>query len=154
MTALAVFVCTFGYVGYVPFASGTAGSAAGLVVFLLIRASGVPYLEPAVIAILMVAGIWSGTVAERYFGRSDPSQGVIDEVAGMLITLFALPMSALGLAAAFVLFRLLDIIKLYPSARFERLPGGFGMMADDAMAAVYGNVVLRLLIIVWPALAQ
>lgn len=154
MTALAVFVCTFGYVGYFPVASGTAGSAAGLVVFLLVRASGMPYVEGASIVILMAAGIWSGTVAERYFGRSDPSQGVIDEVAGMLITLFALQVGWVGLAIGFVLFRLLDIIKPFPAGRFEQLPGGLGMMADDAMAAIYGNVILRMLIWMWPVLAR
>lgn len=154
MTALAVFVCSFGYVGYFPVASGTAGSAAGLVVFLLIRASGVPYAEPAAIVFLMAVGIWSGTVAERYFGRIDPSQGVIDEVVGMLITLFALQISWAGLGLGFVLFRVLDIFKPFPAGRFEHLPGGLGMMADDAMVAIYGNVILRFLIGMWPILAR
>lgn len=153
MTALAVFVCTFGYIGYFPVAPGTVGSAAGLIVFLVIRASGVPYAAAISVGVLMAAGIWSGTVAERYFGRSDPPQGVVDEVVGMLITLFAIQLGWLGLGLGFVLFRLFDVTKPFPARRFERLPGGLGMMADDTMAAIYANVILRLLIRMWPALA-
>ena len=153
MTALAVFLCSFGYIGYFPVASGTVGSAAGLIVYLLIQTVDAPYGQAAAIAILSAAGIWSGTLAERYFGTTDPSQGVIDEVVGMLITLFAIHAGWAGLGVGFLLFRMFDVIKPFPAGRLEDLPGGLGMMADDAMAAVYANVVLRVLIMVWPGLA-
>ena len=153
MTSLAVFVCTFGYIGYCPFAPGTVGSAAGVAVFLLLRWLHEPYAAAAAIAALFVAGVWSGTVAERHFGRSDPAQGVIDEVVGMLITLYGVDVGWVGLGVAFVLFRLSDVIKPFPAGRFERLHGGLGMMADDAMAAVYANVVLRLMVWGLPGLS-
>jgi phosphatidylglycerophosphatase A len=91
----------------------------------------------------LAVGSWSGSVAEHHFRRTDPSQVVVDEVAGMLITLFLNPVGWLGALAGFLLFRIADIIKPYPADRLERLPGGLGVMADDAMAAVYANLVLR-----------
>jgi phosphatidylglycerophosphatase A len=95
------------------------------------------------IVVLFVLGSWSGTVAEHHFGRTDPSQVVIDEVVGILITLFLVPVGWLGALLAFLLFRLSDIVKPFPSNRLERLHGGFGVMADDAMAAIYANLALR-----------
>ena len=104
MMRLALFVCTFGYVGYFPIAPGTVGSAAGLVVYALLRAFGAsPVVDLAVIAALFAAGVWSGTMAERHFGGTDPGPGVIDEVAGMLVTLWALPATwALAIVGFFV----------------------------------------------------
>jgi phosphatidylglycerophosphatase A len=128
-------------IGYVPFAPGTFGSAAGLVLWALLPASTV--VQISTIVIIFAIGAWSGTVAERYFGRTDPGQVVIDEVLGMLITLFLNPVRWRGALAAFLLFRLLDVIKPFPADRLERLPGGVGVMADDAMAAVYANLALR-----------
>ena len=95
------------------------------------------------IAVLFAIGAWSGGAAERHFGRTDPSQIVIDEVVGMWVTLFLNPVGWPGAVGAFLLFRLADIIKPFPADRLERLPGGLGVMADDAMAAVYANLVLR-----------
>ena len=69
MMRLALFVCTFGGVGYSPVAPGTAGSAAGLVVYAALRLAGAsPVVEALVIAVIIVAGVWSGTMAERHFG--------------------------------------------------------------------------------------
>jgi phosphatidylglycerophosphatase A len=76
---------------------------------------------------------------------------VIDEVAGMLITLAFIPVGLSGVLAGFVLFRIFDILKPYPAGRLEALHGGLGVMADDAMAAVYANVSLRLVIWLLPA---
>lgn len=154
MTRLAIFVCTFGYLGYFPFAPGTVGSAAGLGVYVVIQMTGSPRAEAVTILMLFAAGGWSGTIAERYFGTNDPGHGVIDEVMGMLITLFLIPVGWIGALSGFVLFRIFDVIKPYPAARLERLPGGIGMMADDAMAAVYANLVLRALLWMMPAMAR
>ncbi len=143
MTQFALFVATCGYVGYAPVAPGTFGSAAGLVLFWAIRASGSPVIEAGVIALLVAAGTWSATVAERQLGQPDPGPIVIDEVAGMLITLAFIPVGTAGVVVGFFLFRLLDIVKPWPARRFERLPAGLGVMADDVMAGVYGNLILR-----------
>ena len=141
MQRLALLVATVLGVGYAPLAPGTFGTAAGLLLWALLPA------EPAVQAIAIVAlfavGSWSGSVAERHFGRTDPGQVVVDEVMGMLITLFMNPVGCRGAVAGFFLFRVADVLKPFPANRLERLPGGVGVMADDAMAAVYANLVLR-----------
>jgi len=128
-------------VGYVPFAPGTFGSAVGLLLWFVLPSS--PIAQAAAIVVVCVVGSWSGSVAERYFGRVDPGHVVVDEVAGMLVTLFLVPVGWIGAIAGFLLFRISDIIKPYPANRLERLPGGIGIMADDVMAGVYANLVLR-----------
>jgi phosphatidylglycerophosphatase A len=143
VTRLAVFIAPCAYSGYFPIAPGTVGSAAGLAVYLLVWWSGSAALEATLIAVLFAAGVWAGTTAERYFGGIDPGPIVIDEVVGMLITLAFIPVGVSGALAGFVLFRLFDVVKPYPAGRLERLHGGLGVMADDAMAAIYANVVLR-----------
>ena len=150
MKRLALFLATCGYVGYAPIAPGTFGSAAGVVLFYGLRATGSPAIELAVIAILLLVGLWSGTVAEEHFGGTDPGPVVIDEVAGMLITLMLLPVNATGVFTGFIVFRILDVIKPWPAGRFESLPGGLGVMADDTMAALYGNVIMRVAIAAAP----
>ena len=95
--------------------------------------------------------MWSATRAERHFGGTDPGPVVIDEVLGMLVTLAFIPVGWSGALAGFVLFRVLDIIKPYPADRFERLHGGLGIMADDAMAGIYANLSLRLVMWLLPA---
>jgi phosphatidylglycerophosphatase A len=140
-SVLALPLATAFGVGYIPFASGTFGSVVGLLLWWVLPSS--PAVQAATMLALFVLGSWTGSVAERHFGRTDPSQVVIDEVLGMWITLFLNPVGWLHLLAAFLLFRVFDIIKPFPANRFERIPGGIGVMADDAMAAVYANLVLR-----------
>jgi phosphatidylglycerophosphatase A len=151
MRRFAVLLATCGYVGYAPVAPGTFGSAAGLVVFALVRMTGSSVVELAVIVALFAAGVWSGTEAEHHFGGVDPGAIVLDEVVGMLITLALLPVNATGAIVGFLLFRVLDVFKPWPSGRFERLPGGLGVMADDGMAALYGNLLMRVVIAFAPA---
>jgi phosphatidylglycerophosphatase A len=151
VTRLAVFIATVGYCGYFPFAPGTVGSAAGLLVYLLVWWTGSPAVEIGLIAGLFLIGIWAGTVAERYFGGVDPGPIVLDEVVGMLITLAFIPdLGWSGAIAGFFLFRVADVIKPFPAGRLEQLHGGLGVMADDAMAAVYSNIALRLLLWLLP----
>jgi phosphatidylglycerophosphatase A len=140
---LAVFLSTFFYVGYAPFAPGTVGSAAGLVVYGLVAATGSPLVEVGVIVMLFAIGVWAATITERYFGGIDPGPIVLDEVLGMLITLAFIRVSWSGAIVGFLLFRVMDVIKPYPAGRLERLHGGLGVMADDAMAALYANLALR-----------
>jgi phosphatidylglycerophosphatase A len=148
---LGVFVATCGYLGYVPVAPGTFGSVAGLVVFAAVRWSGSIAIELAVIGFLLAIGVWSANVAEKHFGGVDPAPVILDEVAGMLITLALIPVNLSGAIVGFLLFRLLDVIKPWPANRLESLPGGLGVMADDAMAAVYGNVAMRVIVLLVPA---
>ncbi|HEY7293321.1 MAG TPA: phosphatidylglycerophosphatase A [Vicinamibacterales bacterium] len=140
-TPLALAIATAAGVGYAPFAPGTFGSAAGLVLWVLLPST--PIVQLSVIVVVFLLGAWSGSVAERHFGRTDPGQVVIDEVMGMLITLFMVPVGWMGALLAFLLFRAADIVKPYPARQFERFHGGVGIMADDGMAAVYANLALR-----------
>lgn len=151
MKQLSVFVASFGYVGYFPFAPGTAGSAAALVLFAFIRWIGVPAIELGAIVAVFAIGVWAASGTEVALGRKDPGIVVIDEVLGMLITLALLPVSMLGIFVGFLLFRALDVIKPYPARQFESLHGGLGIMADDAMAGVYSYLIMRGLIWVMPA---
>ena len=150
MTRLAVFIATAGYCGYFPVAPGTAGSAAGLLVYLLVSLAGSAIVEVAAIALIFAAGAWAATHAERFFGGIDPGPVVIDEVLGMLITLALMPAGWAAMLTGFVLFRVFDVIKPFPADRLETFHGGFGIMADDAMAGVYANLVLRGLIWLLP----
>jgi phosphatidylglycerophosphatase A len=148
VTRLAVFLATAGYTGYFPVAPGTVGSAVGLAVYLLVWRAQSTAFEIALIIGLFAVGIWAGNIAERYFGGIDPGPIVLDEVVGMLITLAFVPVGWSGAVAGFVLFRIFDVIKPFPAARLEKLHGGLGVMADDAMAAIYANISLRVLIAV------
>ena len=150
MTRLGLFIATCGYLGYAPVAPGTLGSAAGLVVFYAVRATGSTPVELLVIVLLFALGVWSATRAEEHFGGIDPAPVVLDEVVGMLITLALLPVNIYGAVTGFLLFRVLDVFKPWPAGRFERLPGGLGVMADDGMAAIYGNLLMQGLMRVFP----
>ena len=86
----------------------------------------------------------------RHFDRSDPSQVVVDEGAGQVVTLIGLGSGAATLTLGFLLFRALDIIKPWPANRLERLHGGRGIMADDLMAALYAHILLRAAIYYFP----
>lgn len=146
MNALAIALATALGAGYAPKAPGTFGSAVGLLLWWLLPASSA--IQAAAIVVIFVVGAWSGSHAERHFGKSDPGQVVIDEVLGQLMTMWMNPVHGwLGALLGFGLFRLMDIVKPYPARQLEALHGGVGIMADDAMAGVYANLALRLLIV-------
>jgi phosphatidylglycerophosphatase A len=148
MTAIALAIATVLGVGRVPFAPGTFGSAAGLLMWAALPGSLLA--QAGAILVVFIAGSWSGGIAERHYGATDPGAVVIDEVLGMLITLFFNPVGWTGAVVGFLLFRVFDVIKPFPANRLERLHGGLGIMSDDAMAAVYANMVLRILIALVP----
>jgi phosphatidylglycerophosphatase A len=145
MKFIALALATVLGTGYAPVAPGTFGSAAGLIVWWLLPASHAVQL--AAIVVVFALGSWSGSVAETHFKGTDPGPVVLDEVLGMLITLFMNPVGWAGAILGFLLFRVADIVKPYPANRLEALHGGFGIMADDAMAAVYSNIGLRVLLV-------
>lgn len=150
---VAIVWSTCAYLGYAPVAPGTVGSAAGLVIWWWFRSLGAPTLEVAILVGLTVVGVWSASEAERYFGAIDPGPVVIDEVVGMLVTLAFVPVSIWGAGAGFLLFRVFDIIKPFPAGRAERLPGGWGIMADDVIAGAYAQIALRLVMLAAPGFA-
>jgi phosphatidylglycerophosphatase A len=146
MKRLAVWLATTGGLGYAPVAPGTVGSAAGLLIYFLTARWSVP-AQIALAGGVTLVGVWASTIAARHFDRSDPSQVVIDEVAGQLITLLGTGVGWTGAIVGFLLFRAFDIIKPWPANRLEALHGGLGIMADDVMAAFYSCAILH--IVVW-----
>ncbi|NUN02077.1 MAG: phosphatidylglycerophosphatase A [Bryobacteraceae bacterium] len=145
VSRMAVALATWFGCGLAPVAPGTAGSLGAIAVAILLD----HWLHPAaywwaIAAVLLsIPAIWAADRTAAGVGKKDPGLVVVDEVVGQWITLAALPSFYwLGVAVAFFLFRLLDIVKPWPARRLESLPGGFGIVADDAMAGLYGALVL------------
>ena len=124
-------------------APGTAGSLVGLLLYIPLQTAS-PLVYGLLVLILFGAGVWISHHGEREFGTPDSPQIVIDEIVGMLLTLFLVPAGIFWTVGGFVLFRVFDILKPPPIRWLERrLPGGWGVMTDDVMAAVYANGVLQ-----------
>jgi phosphatidylglycerophosphatase A len=124
--------------GHVPIAPGTAGTLGGIPVYLALRPYGLPAVAAAAVVITFV-GVWAASSVARQTGLKDPQIVVIDEVAGVLITLLAAPHTTWGIVAGFVLFRVCDQFKPWPARLAERrLPSGWGIVMDDVAAGVWG----------------
>ena len=135
--------------GLIPVAQGSFGALAGIPL-----AIGLARLAPLAGAYLLfffiLLAIWAAGKSARALGTGDPAEVVIDETAGQLLTLFLLPATGFNLCLGFILFRLFDILKPYPIRRLEKIGGGSGIVLDDLLAGVYGNVCLRLLGLIFP----
>jgi phosphatidylglycerophosphatase A len=151
MKRLAIGIATTGGLGYAPIAPGTFGSAAGVAIYFLTTHWNLP-AQVALAAAVTVVGIWASGIAAVFFGRSDPSQVVIDEVAGQLVTYLGTGVGWKGAIVGFLLFRALDIVKPWPANRLEALHGGVGIVADDVMAGLYGCAMLHALIWLVPSM--
>jgi phosphatidylglycerophosphatase A len=136
--------------GFAPFAPGTAGSLVGLLLFWPLRDLP-PGAFVLAAAVAFLAGVAASAEVARRTGCEDPGLVVVDEIVGMWTSLAFLPLTPATAAAAFVLFRIMDVVKPYPARALEDLPGGWGIMTDDLMAGVYANLVLRLALVVFPA---
>ena len=142
----AVFLATGFYVGNIPFAPGTFGSLIGLPLCFLL--AGVQ-LSAAIIAALLIIGlaIWIANVAARTLKRKDPGCIVIDEIAGMVVTLIGLPFNLTTAVTGFILFRILDILKPFPIRILDKqVSGGLGIVADDVVAGIFANLSLRIIL--------
>ena len=93
-------------------------------------------------AIVTVVGVAASGRVERLVGEKDPGRIVIDEVAGMILSVLVLPLTPAVLLGAFLLFRLFDVVKPFPADRAQSLPGGFGVMGDDLIAGAYALALL------------
>lgn len=146
MRKISELVLTFGYVGHIPVASGTWGSAAVLPFLWLIPAHWNFAATVAITAtVLFALGSWLARDALSIFGSEDPSPVVLDEVVGMLLAVALVPRPTLPwIIAAFFLFRLFDIWKPFPVRQGERVGGGLGIFLDDVLAGLYANGLLHL----------
>ena len=145
---IAIWTATAAGLGFFPLAPGTVGSLVGLAFAAAVaRISGKfgfhSGIVVAAIVLIFGIGVWAAGRAERYFGKTDPGQVIVDEVAGQMIALGAFSnLSFKWMLAGFVLFRVFDIIKPFPARRAERLPGGWGIMVDDVIAGLYAALAL------------
>ena len=137
---VALLIATVGGVGRAPFAPGTVASAITALALGLFTPSR-PVLIVLVLAVI-VLGTWAAHDAERSLGAKDPGAIVIDEVAGMALSVLALPLTPAVLLAGFLLFRVFDIVKPYPANALQRLAGGVGVMLDDVVAGLYALLLL------------
>ncbi len=160
-------VATGLFVGYIPWASGTFGSLVGVAAYLIPGAN-----DPPVLAAMIIAGFVLGTAAAHRVARAegnrlsttagitkelfqpgathaaDPSIVVIDEIVGMWISLLWLPKTLPAILLAFILFRVMDIIKPEPARLMERLPYGLGIMLDDVIAGIYANLATHTILFI------
>jgi phosphatidylglycerophosphatase A len=141
---IARFFVSCAYLGYSPLVPGTVGSAFGCLLLLLFPAV---CAHPAFVILLALLAIV--VINRMELPDKDPHFVVIDEVAGMCATMVGQPMTGLALLKGFILFRLFDILKPFPIRRIERLPKGWGIVADDLAAGIYANIALLILERVW-----
>lgn len=130
--------------GLSPVVPGTMGTAVGVLVCLISYSLPWPLRLVYVVAVC-VASIYVAGRAEALFGKKDDQRIVIDEIAGLQVTMLPVAVTGLHLCAAFVLFRIFDIWKPYPVNRLQDLPGGWGVVADDLGAGVYAGIIMLLL---------
>ena len=135
--------------GFFPVAPATLASFVAVAVYFALPVGGDSPVFFGMVAASLIVGPW-GCGSLTSADDPDPKRAVWDEVAGMWLTCLLLPKTLPWLAAAFVLFRVLDVLKPWPIRHFERLPGGWGIMADDVAAGVIGAVALNVLYrLVW-----
>lgn len=142
--AIAEVVATAFYAGYSPKAPGTAGALVGLLlVYLLEHFLYFTNLHIAAVAlVLFLPSVWATNAMIDSTGLKDPQVVVVDEVLGQMLAFLPLwSFTALDFVVAFALFRLFDIWKPFPVGAFEKLPRGWGVIADDLMAGIYAALV-------------
>lgn len=140
----AVWISTCGGIGYFPRFPGTIGSIVGLLLFFPLRQIPlVPYL--LFLIAFFALGVWTSQVSEAFFKRKDASHIVIDEVLAVFLVSYFLPASWPWWLSGLIVFRIFDITKPPPIRSFEKLPGGWGVMMDDVIAALYSLGLLHLI---------
>jgi phosphatidylglycerophosphatase A len=132
-------------VGYSPIAPGTLGTLVAIPVYYFLSNISSPIHEITLIGFFFLS-VWISENAEIFFGKKDDQRIVIDEMMGFLITMLWVPKTIRFIIVAFFLFRFFDILKPFPIRHLEkRFKGGFGVVLDDVMAGVYGNIILHFL---------
>jgi phosphatidylglycerophosphatase A len=134
-------------VGHLPRFPGTLGTCLAIPCSLVLNHLAIHTLSGGALALVgfIALAIWLAGKAAAFLVHKDPQVIVIDEIAGFLIANFLNQPKLSSVALAFILFRFFDIVKLFPAAQAEELPGGFGIVLDDAVAGVYTFAILQLL---------
>ena len=139
-------VATAGGIGYIGKGGGTVAAIVCCIIWFMIPAglhSG--YRQVFFTILVCVIGIWSSNKVDAIWGK-DSNKVVIDEVAGMMITLALIPISIFNIVAGLILFRFFDIVKPLLIRKLEQLPKGWGVMADDMLAGIYAHLVLLIIV--------
>ena len=141
---LVLFFASGCYSGFSPGAPGTTGSVIGVALFWFLSSLSFPLYILTVTSFVFLS-IWCAARASAIFQKKDPSQVVIDEIAGYLVTMAAVPPTWGYIVAGFLLFRVLDIVKPYPIRWIDQnVAGGYGIVLDDVLAGVYANIILQI----------
>lgn len=136
--------------GYSPVAPGTFGSLVGLLLYVPLSYLTLPLYLVTVLTFIILSA-WVSTAAEALLQAKDCQKIVIDEVAGILVTMALVPYSWKAAILGFVLFRIFDIVKPYPARLIQdKVTGGWGVVGDDVMAGIYANIVLQVILKFWP----
>jgi phosphatidylglycerophosphatase A len=135
-------------IGYIGKGGGTVAAVACCICWYFAWAGGYPPPMISVIITLLITfiGVGSSSIVEPIWGK-DPARVVIDEVAGMCISLLFLPVNVKYVFCALILFRFFDIVKPLFIRKMESLPAGWGIMMDDVLAGVYANIILQ--VVLW-----
>ena len=142
---LTIIFSSFFYLGYSPFAPGTAGTLGAVPLYLLMIhfLQGPSYLLASVLFIAF--SIFISFRAVGFYQKSDPGEIVIDEVAGYLVAMTFISPTLLNIVLGFLLFRFFDIVKPFPTRQLEALRGGYGIVLDDVAAGMWTNISLLLI---------
>ncbi len=132
-------------VGCSPIAPGTLGTLVAIPIYYFLSEIPSPLYEITLVGFFFLS-VWIAENAERFFGKKDDQRIVIDEIIGFLNTMLWIPKTVPFTIIGFFLFRFFDILKPFPIRRVEKgLKGGYGVVLDDVLAGVYGNIILHLL---------
>lgn len=144
MKKIAEVIASVFYIGYAPVVPATFGAGFGAIAYWFLMPQSTATESLVTVGVIILAIITSGKAEEKY--GKDGRRIVIDEVAGMFVSLCFFPKRALVFLAAFVVFRVFDVLKPFPANRLQKLPGGWGVVADDVFAGIYTNVLIRILL--------
>ncbi len=139
-----IITSVFG-IGYIRKGGGTIAAILACLIWFLMSRFWPPLYTLMMTAFITAYGVWGGNQVESIWGK-DNSRVVIDEVAGMFVTLLLIPISIENIMMGLILFRVFDILKPLYINRLEQLPGGWGVMADDVLAGIYANIILQVII--------
>ncbi len=144
-----MFLATGGFVGHMPIAPGTFGSLLGIPLCYALAQIRLPLAIVGAL-VLITGAIWIAQQAETITQQKDPGKIVIDEIAGMVVTLIGIPFHLTSMVIGFFIFRAMDIIKPFPIRSLERqISGGAGVVLDDVAAGIYGNILVRIILYVF-----
>jgi phosphatidylglycerophosphatase A len=144
---IVLLLATWFGTGLIPPVPGTMGTLGAIPLVILFSYVG-NLFQPLLIILFVGISIWAAERQSKLLNQEDPSQVVIDEVAGFLVTFLFLPLTWKNIIIGFIFFRLFDIFKPFPIRKLEKLKGGLGIVMDDLLAGVYANLCLQFIILV------